>query len=151
MRDLVEKFRKALDEIDWQNMPDGFKNFPSGTCGDISDILAVYLYEQGFTNIEYVCGENERGSHAWLEIDGTAIDITADQFDDVSCSVIIQSPEIWHSEFTVTDRRKAGYKDMNGPAIADIMRVDSEVLKKLVTTHLTTNSGNSPRNNSVMA
>ena len=131
MENLVAEFRAALDQINWATMPIGFKNFPSGTCGDISDILAEHLYLQGIENIEYVCGKNENGTHAWLEIDGFAVDVTADQFDGITDRFLIQSPKIWHSIFEERDRRTAGYKNMHGPAISVIMQVHNEINRQL--------------------
>jgi len=133
MERLVAQFRAALDKIDWAKMPIGFKNFPSGTCGDISDILAEHLDSHDIDNIVYVCGENENGTHAWLEIDGYAVDVTADQFDEITDKFLIQSPEVWHSIFEEIDRRTAGYNNMHGPAIPDIMRVHNEINKQLNT------------------
>ena len=129
MKDKIIEFRAVLDEIDWSKMPIGFNGFPRGTCGDISDILAEYLYSIGFSNITYVCGERNGGSHAWLEISGLAIDITADQFDDVNEPVLIQNPKIWHGQFSDQERRRAGYKHMHGPAIDGIERVHGEIMK----------------------
>ena len=131
MESLVAEFRAALDKIDWAKMPIGFKDFPLGTCGDISDILAEHLYLQGIENIDYVCGENESGTHAWLEIDGCAVDVTADQFDEITDKFLIQSPKIWHSIFEERNRRAAGYKKMSGSAISEIMQVHKEIERQL--------------------
>lgn len=131
MKELVIEFRKALDKINWSSMPVGFKNFPEGTCGDISDILAEYLYQNGFQDIDYICGESADGSHAWLEIDGKVVDITADQFYGVREKVMIQSPEIWHHKYEVKNRRKAGYRDMNGQAISGLVTVYNEIIRQL--------------------
>ena len=126
-------FRNALDRIDWSTMPVGFTNFPLNACGDISDILAEYLYSFGFADIDYVCGEKRNGkTHAWLEAEGLAIDITADQFDGIDEIVLIQNPDIWHlRHYRESERRKAGYKQMSGPAIPDLELVHKEVIRKL--------------------
>lgn len=131
MKEEIRKFRKALDRIDWSDMPIQFREFPRGCCGDVSDMLAEHLYSLGFKKIDYVCGVSEGASHAWLEIDGSAIDITADQFEDVSENVLFQSPDILHSKYEIEKRRMAGYKQYHGPAIADIMRVHNAVAKIL--------------------
>lgn len=131
MKESIVNFREALDQIDWSIMPFQFRGFPSGTCGDISDILAEHLYSLGFHPIDYVCGMLGGASHAWLEFEGNAIDITADQFPEVSASVLFQSPKIWHAKYEVRERRKAGYKHFHGPAVGDIMRVHNAALKIL--------------------
>jgi len=64
VKDTVIEFKNALDKINWSSMPFGFKSFPLGVCGDISDILAEHLYRSGYENITYVCGKNESGTHA---------------------------------------------------------------------------------------
>jgi len=129
--DLVIEFRRALDKIDWSNMPLGFTEFPAGTCGDISDILAEYLYQKSHQNITYICGESSDDSHAWLEVNGKAVDVTADQFDDVTEKVLFQDPEIWHHKYEEVWRRKAGYKDMRGPTLDDLNTVYNEVVRQL--------------------
>ena len=129
MRSAVQKFRAALDRIVWVDMPDGFKDFPRGACGGTSDILAEYLYSLGVKNIDYVCGEIEGQSHAWLEYDGIAADITADQFPDITDSVLFQSPSVWHSKFTEVERRKAGYIGDSGPAVIGMRYVHKKSIK----------------------
>lgn len=131
MEKLVIEFRRALDQIDWSSMPCGFKEFPTGTCGDISDILAEHLYQNGIENVTYVCGRSNGGIHAWLEVDGTAIDVTADQFEDMEDKVLIQSPEVWHHKYEIENRRKAGYRDMNGPAVSGLVTVHTEITRWL--------------------
>ena len=131
MKDEIIKFREALDKIDWSMMPIQFQKFPTGTCGDVSDILAEYLYSLGIQPIEYVCGIQGGASHAWLEIDGKAIDVTADQFKGVSEKVLIQPSTVWHSKYEIENRRKAGYLHFKGPAVADIMRVHGTIMEQL--------------------
>lgn len=107
---LVDLFRHALDKLDWQQMPIGFHNFPLGTCGEISDILANYLQSRGIQEIEYVCGMLPDGrTHAWLEVAGYVVDITADQFPDLSQSVIVINASPWHEKLTLQKRRNAGF------------------------------------------
>ena len=131
MKDILERFHKALEKISWPKMPSQFQEFPLGTCGDISDILAEHLYEQGFGSIDYVCGIYNGRSHAWLEISGYAVDITANQFSDISANFLYQPPEIWHYKFKEKTRRKAGYKTFHGPAIPDIEVLHDEIIAKL--------------------
>ena len=131
MKDEIIKFREILDQMNWSSMPIQFQNFPSGTCGDISDILAEYLYSLGIKPIQYVCGMRGDASHAWLEIDGLAVDITADQFEEISDKVLIQPPNIWHSKYEIESTRKAGYSHFTGPAVADLIRVHGEIMEAL--------------------
>ncbi|MCX9133415.1 hypothetical protein OKS68_13130 [Aeromonas veronii] len=108
----VSDFRGALDRLDWFSIPGDFRKFPLGACGAISDILAEYLYKQGIQEIEYVSGEHRQNSHAWLEIAGYIIDITADQFPDCNEPVIVTDDHTWHHHFKESVRRPAGF--LNG-------------------------------------
>ncbi|ELV7510466.1 MULTISPECIES: hypothetical protein [Aeromonas] len=111
---LASQFRNALDQLEWSQMPDGFKDFPAGTCGNISNILAEYLYECGVTGVELVIGTNAlHGSHAWLEISGIIVDITADQFPGISASVTVTRDHRWHSQFEENEggRQAAGFSE----------------------------------------
>ena len=88
---LVTEFRKAVECA--QNEGALKENqiisrFPKGCCGEISSLLAKYLFENGINTYE-VSGtfrsENpeEKQSHAWLMLEGnTIVDITGDQFKD---------------------------------------------------------------------
>lgn len=77
-----------------------FGNFPYGSCGSSSDILAEYLIEKGAQNVEYVYGERDNYSHGWLEIKGLIIDITGDQFEDGVEGVYISSDRSFHDQFS---------------------------------------------------
>ncbi|MBZ6072034.1 hypothetical protein [Aeromonas schubertii] len=111
---LASQLRTALNQIAWSQMPDGFKDFPAGTCNSISNVLAEHLYTCGVTGVELVIGSNmQLGSHAWLEISGIIVDITADQFPDISASVLVTTDHQWHSQFEENegDRPIAGFSD----------------------------------------
>ena len=87
---LVYEFRKAIDcAVDNGDFDDDltFRRFPSGCCGDTSDLLAEYLFNHGFS-VQYVRGTYRNGTfegtqtHAWLICEGNIIDITGDQFSN---------------------------------------------------------------------
>lgn len=65
-----------------------FRGFPAGQCGVTSIMLAQFLRNMGVVDMYYICGNfsdelrNQVQSHAWLDINGTVIDITGDQFKD---------------------------------------------------------------------
>lgn len=80
LEQLARECRFLLEEAKprMRNLPN-FADFPDGSCGDASLVLAWYLRKHGITEpITYVCS-NKRRSHAWLEVEGWLIDITADQ------------------------------------------------------------------------
>lgn len=81
LRTIIHAFRKSLEEQHAQGrLPPGWEDFPSGCCGASSKILADYLKAQLGVQAEYVCGDLDGQTHAWLEFDGNVIDITGDQF-----------------------------------------------------------------------
>lgn len=85
----VYSFRKAIDKAKKEGLfykDISFHSFPTGCCGDASDLLGHYLLEKGIPT-RYVCGtyhgnnEWDDQSHAWLQYgDKTIIDISGDQF-----------------------------------------------------------------------
>ena len=88
---LAVDFRKAIEktienrELDYKCFS-WFYDFPSGCCGNISELLARYLLENGIKT-SYICGTYRDGSfedmhsHAWLVYENDVIvDITGDQF-----------------------------------------------------------------------
>jgi hypothetical protein len=86
---LAIEFRKAVECAQNEGAFNGnqiLSRFPKGCCGEISSLLAKYLFENGINSYE-VSGtfrsENpeETQSHAWLMLEGnTIVDITGDQF-----------------------------------------------------------------------
>ena len=64
--------------------------FPTGTCGWVSvalgSVLATEFPEEMFF---YVCGNCGKQSHAWIQYYDYVIDITADQFEEISEEILI--------------------------------------------------------------
>ena len=99
LRELSLQFRNAIIKHGIKKLPISFHEFPRGSCGDASLLLGKYLDEMGLGQFDYVCGELGRQSHAWLEKDGVIVDITADQFDDVTAEVIVADNSSFHIRF----------------------------------------------------
>ncbi|HEC73707.1 MAG TPA: hypothetical protein ENI26_04945 [Methylophaga aminisulfidivorans] len=82
-------FRSAIEACS-SSLGVSFKSFPSGACGDVTPLLGTYLIGRGFGEFQYMLGNyGSRGddgwsSHAWLQSGDLVVDITADQFHDVS-------------------------------------------------------------------
>lgn len=77
------------------------RNFPRGSCGDASVLLARYLTDHGEPGFCYFCGdrrkpEGDYGSHGWLQREELIVDITADQFDEIDQRVIVTDRSAWH-------------------------------------------------------
>ena len=85
---LSYQFRNAINYIKDTGLYEYnsfFSRFPSGCCGDTSDLLAQYFYDHGIV-AKYVCGtwhgetSYDSQSHAWLLVGNLVVDITGDQF-----------------------------------------------------------------------
>ena len=111
---LAVRFRTAIEKCDPSRLPIGFQKFPRGSCGDAVLLLGTFLKEQGAGTFTYVVGERgKKGrtwrSHAWLEADGVIVDITADQFPEITESVIVTTHSDWHKKFKQERPREADY------------------------------------------
>jgi hypothetical protein len=80
--------------------------------------LRRFLVDEGFGTAVYVCGERgaspHNRSHAWLEVDGLIVDITADQFPEQKAEpVIVTIQSAWHDEFRLgeEEQEELGGKD----------------------------------------
>lgn len=107
------EFRHALDEIDKKQLACNYRRFPTGTCGITSYMLCEYLAENGHKDFNYVCGQKGEQTHAWLEKDGTIIDITSDQFPD-GTPVYVGDINEFYQRFTVNPRFTHGMIDSRG-------------------------------------
>lgn len=95
------RFRSALDALS-PKLGLSFCRFPLGACADSSLLLGTYLAEQGFGAFHYMLGsygDEFRGnfsSHAWLQQGELIVDVTADQFPDITAPVIVTHNSHWH-------------------------------------------------------
>jgi len=79
LREEARKVRKFLERAA-QTEPI-FREFPTGACGNASELLGHWLESRGVKDIWYVKGQRpDVPSHAWLEIGDVVIDLTLDQF-----------------------------------------------------------------------
>lgn len=112
---VATTFRTALESVpkfDFNGMTSlGLCDFPTGCCGDTAELLAAYLSDEGFPGFFYAEGKNGgRDSalgHAWLELDGLIVDVTADQFNSRGYQlpkVVVSKHSSFHGGFVV-DRK----------------------------------------------
>ena len=99
LKEVVSQFRRAIEACDQAHLPSAFQDFPIGSCGDTTLLLAKFLEQNGFGYFDYVFGTQAGMTHAWLQKARLVVDITADQFADVDRSVIVEYGSAWHSGF----------------------------------------------------
>jgi len=116
IRSLASQFRKAI-ECDRSKLSIAFNEFPCGSCGEASMLLGTFLKERDAGAFRYVSGKRAGKSHAWLELDGLIVDITADQFSDCNEQVIVTSHSLFHESFQGTDQHEADYHIWNPEAV----------------------------------
>jgi hypothetical protein len=110
LKRLAYQFRKAILRCEVGKLPISLKSFPIASCGDASLLLGKYLQQNGITDVRYISGWNDTGSHAWLLVDGFIVDITADQFLEISEDVIITDNNIWHTQFEINTNHVADFE-----------------------------------------
>jgi len=124
---LANQFRAAIlfvpkSDFPW-NSSMAMSQFPAGCCGDATRTLATYLYRKSGIIYDYALGACDGlGSHAWLEISETAIDITADQFNNRGFCLpeIHVGPRLsFHNLFTVTLSSDARHTALNNNGSLD--------------------------------
>ena len=132
MRGDLAKIRSAFERIDKSNLPITFKNFPRGACGDTCEVLAEILKELGYGKFQYVTGRRENGnSHAWLQQKNLVIDITADQFEEISTPIYIGPLNSWYQEFEVQQDHEAGYNRLDTHSKAELSSVHLKITAEL--------------------
>lgn len=132
MRDDLVRIRAAFEKMDKSNIPVTFSDFPCGACGDTCEVLAEILKELGYGAFQYVTGRRENGnSHAWLQRDSIIVDITADQFEEVSEHVYVGPLNDWYRSFEVQQEHQAGYSRLDARSRAELSDVHSRVRAEL--------------------
>jgi len=102
LRQIAEAFRAALEKYRQSADDVIFKDFPVGACSPTSDLLATYLIDALGLNAQ--CAVSLKlPTHAWVTIEDTIIDITADQFEQGP--VICENYSRWHEELPEQERR----------------------------------------------
>ena len=106
---LASVFRKAIEACKKTSLPETFLNFPKGACGDATLLLGRFLIEHNYEPFMYMLGERGTSSHAWLQRGELIIDITADQFDDCNCAIVVSEQSEWHLQFEGKQQHTADY------------------------------------------
>ncbi|MCJ2378991.1 hypothetical protein LNL84_19560 [Vibrio sp. ZSDZ34] len=128
LRRIVFKAREVFEQHHDHISKTFFGDFPNYSCGCSADLLAQYLISKGAKNLLYVYGENEIGSHGWLELDGLIIDITGDQFEDGVDSVYMSSNRDFHDQFSPLNKN-------NEPGVNGVLWDSYNKFKALMEPH----------------
>ncbi|SCX29957.1 hypothetical protein SAMN03159437_03303 [Pseudomonas sp. NFACC25] len=99
LNQLACRFRAAIENVmktAW--VPENLRSFPHSCCGTISELLGEHLNSLDIGEFYYVCGDKDGGSHAWLEVYGLVVDITADQFEGRP-AVYVDVKDAWYAEW----------------------------------------------------
>lgn len=107
IREYALGFRTAILRCPKESLPVALRQFPKGSCGDASLLLAMYLSTKKLEPLQYIVGVKRRQSHAWLQLDDIIIDITADQFDESKDAVIVTKDDGWHKTFKIRTKHVA--------------------------------------------
>lgn len=125
---VAQAFRAALDGQKTERvLPSHMIRFPVCCCGVISELLGEYLSAAGVSST-YVVGTNPSASHAWLEVDGLVVDLTADQFTGRP-PVFVDIKDDWYLDWTEQSRRVARLLP-NGSHYGENKAVLREVLRR---------------------
>ena len=114
----VAKFRDALEKFSKSTGYIGLDNFPHGACADSSLLLAKYLKESGIYRFCFITGkffdlQGEICTHAWLEKNDLVVDITSDQFSEISNPVFIIQKNAWYEKFEIENHGEITYEDFD--------------------------------------
>lgn len=131
IKEQASVFRKAIERCARSGRLRAITlhNFPHGSCGDVADMLGMYLNETLALNTEYVAGWHASRSHAWLEHAGIVIDITSDQFGNEP--VLVAEESSWHQQFDIDTHRRPGVEWAEGDHRADLMHDYDLVLSSI--------------------
>jgi len=137
LRAIATRFRSALEIVGPASGAPGLRNFPKESCADTVLLLGAHLLDRGFGAFDGVGGEfgapdsGECHSHAWLECDGVIVDITADQFPDVSQAVIVTRDDRWHRLFRISNRGIADFRRYGPDTAAQLGPIYDRILDLL--------------------
>lgn len=131
LHEAATRFRVAMEAGGFRYIT--LQHFPRGSRGEAAELFGEYLRDLGFGDWTYWNGfrpaDEPFGSHAWVAQDGILVDVTADQFPDVTDSVIVTSDWSWHNRRfpSAPGRRFAGLSFFNGPNLV-LLRDDYELV-----------------------
>lgn len=128
------KFRNAINKCH-SLLGITFKNFPEGSCGDAAPLLGTYLIENKLGEFQYYTGnygaKETWSSHAWLQAGSLVVDITADQFPDITKKIIVEEHSLWHKKLNGEALNLADYRIYDDSTVSNL-----SYLYKIIMRHI---------------
>jgi hypothetical protein len=135
IRSISRAVRGALEESSavW---PQFWPGFPGGACSDASLVLGAILDDAGHSGFECAWGEivgpnGTRPSHGWLQRGDLIVDITADQFDEVTDAVIVSTDSVWHRKWRIVTMSPGDLKQHKVREVAELYTLYHEINRLL--------------------
>ena len=132
---LASAFRRAILSCDSRALPTRFLDFPRGTCGEATLLLAKYLEEQGCGKFYYMLGQRDNQSHAWLQRGDLIVDITADQFADQPAPVVVTTNSPWHQAFAGKAQHVADFTTYDKRTVTNLGNIYRVITKQIRIEH----------------
>lgn len=135
IRNISAAVRDAISESPTLR-PQFWPGFPGGACSDASLVLGAILDDAGHSGFECAWGEivkpdGTRPSHGWLQRGDLIVDITADQFDEVSEPVIVSTDSAWHRKWQIVTMSPGDLKEHKIREVAELYTLYHEVNRLL--------------------
>ena len=131
--------RQAIDTAPQRHLRGILDGYPERCCKPASQLLARYLVTVArVPMVQFIRGRRdgtafcEQGwqSHVWLEAGGLIVDITADQYDEVSRKVFVKETSAWHQTFQTQNSLSYGEMlRMEGKYVGQFERTYRELTK----------------------
>ena len=101
LENAVRAFRMVV-EAHKHRLGPVFREFPRGSCGATSELLAAFLKDCQLGTFSYVSGWHREKSisHAWLELEELIVDVTSDQFPERGGASLVTTDRSWHAQFS---------------------------------------------------
>lgn len=133
--------RRAIERAPLGRYDGLMHGFPRSCCKLSSQLLARYLAMNArIPLVGFVSGRRHGPpyadggwqAHVWVEAGGMVVDITADQYDEVTVPVIASADSVWHGTFQTQARIPYGeMMQMDSAYARRFERMYAEVLERV--------------------
>jgi len=139
IENIARKVRAAIEEeIATSKYTNDIElqSFPRGSCEVATVILGLFLIQAGYEKTIQHAGlrRNINGSenyHVWLFVnDQIIVDITADQFQECTSKIIVETRSKLHDSFPVYQKRPLNLEALDRNGMANYRNLYNEILHK---------------------